>query len=152
MEITAKMVKELRDLTGAGMMDCKQALQETNGDMDKAVDLLREKGAAKAVKKAGKVAAEGIIKLLVSEDNKKGTLIEINTQTDFVAKNENFVALSDKIVKHVFDNNIKTVEELNETIFEGQNFKDYMSAQIANIGENIVVRRISTLMEKKMKK
>lgn len=146
MEITAKMVKELRELTGAGMMDCKQALQETNGDMDKAVDLLREKGAAKAVKKAGKVAAEGVIKLLVSDDNKKGTLIEINTQTDFVAKNENFVVLADKIVKHVFDNNIKTVEELNETTFEGQNFKEYMNAQIANIGENIVVRRLSTLV------
>lgn len=142
MEIKASAVKELRELTGAGMMDCKKALAETNGDIDKAVDLLREKGAAKAVKKAGKVAAEGIIKLRVSDDSKKALLVEINTQTDFVAKNEGFIELSDKIVDHIFENNLKTVEELNESTIDGQVFTEFMSANIANIGENIVVRRI----------
>lgn len=143
MEITAKLVKELRDLTGAGMMDCKQALQQTDGDIDKAVDILREKGAAKAVKKAGKVAAEGVIKFRISEDNKKAAIIEINTQTDFVARNEGFVELSDKIADHIFNNNIETVEELNTTKIDGVLFTDYMSTNIANIGENIVVRRIA---------
>ena len=144
MEITAKLVKELREITGAGMMDCKQALQETDGDIDKAVDILREKGAAKAVKKAGKVAAEGIIKLRISDCSKKASLIEINTQTDFVAKNENFLALSDKIADHIFENSIKTVEELNASELDGVNFVDFMNEQIASIGENIVVRRIAT--------
>ena len=117
---------------------------ETNGDIDKAVDLLREKGAAKAVKKAGKVAAEGVIKLVMNDDNTKASLLEINTQTDFVAKNEKFVELSDKIAQHIFDNDIKTVEELNDSTFEGENFKEFMSNQIASIGENIVVRRLAT--------
>lgn len=144
MAISATQVKELRELTGAGMMDCKKALEETNGDVDKAVDILREKGAAKAVKKAGKVAAEGIIKLVINDDNTKASLLEINTQTDFVAKNEKFVELSEKIAKHVFDNDIKTVEELNESTFEGENFQEFMSSQIASIGENIVVRRLAT--------
>lgn len=144
MEITAKLVKELRDLTGAGMMDCKQALQETDGDIDKAVQLLREKGAAKAVKKASKVAAEGVVKLKISDDNKKATLVEINTQTDFVAKNENFVELSDKIVNHIFENNISNVEDLSESMIDGKNFSEFLNEQIASIGENIVVRRIAT--------
>lgn len=144
MEITAKMVKELRDLTGAGMMDCKQALQETEGDIDKAVQLLREKGAAKAVKKASKVAAEGVVKMKISEDGKKASLVEINTQTDFVAKNDKFVELSEKIIDHIFDNNIKTVEELNNSTIEGKQFTEFLNEQIANIGENIVVRRIET--------
>lgn len=142
MEIKASDVKELRELTGAGMMDCKKALEETNGDIDKAVDLLREKGAAKAVKKAGKVAAEGIIKLRISDDHKKAVLVEINTQTDFVAKNEGFVALSDKIVDHIFDNNISTIEDLNASTIDGTLFSEFLTEKIASIGENIVVRRI----------
>lgn len=144
MAITAKLVKELRDMTGAGMMDCKQALQETDGDIDKAVDILREKGAAKAVKKSGKVAAEGVIKLRISDDHKKVSIIEINTQTDFVAKNEGFIELSDKIIDHVFNNDIKSIEELNDSDFEGVKFSEFLSEQIANIGENIVVRRLTT--------
>lgn len=142
MEIKASAVKELRDITGAGMMDCKKALEETGGDIDKAVDLLREKGAAKAVKKAGKVAAEGVIKLRVSDDNKKAVLVEINTQTDFVAKNDGFIELSDKILDHIFDNNIDSVEKLNESEIDGIKFTEFLSNNIANIGENIVVRRI----------
>lgn len=145
MQITAKMVKELRDLTGAGMMECKQALQETDGDIDKAVELLKEKGAAKAVKKSGKVAAEGLVTLTLADDNTKGTITEINSQTDFVAKNENFIKLTDKITKHVYDNNLNTLEELNESEIDGKNFADFLNEQIASIGENIVVRRIDTL-------
>ncbi len=142
MSISAKQVKELRDMTGAGMMDAKNALVETNGDMDKAIELLRERGEAKAVKKASKVAAEGIMKLKVSDDHKKGTLLEINTQTDFVAKNEGFIELSDKILNHVYENQIDTIEELNKSTIDGQNFEDFIKEQIAKIGENIVVRRV----------
>lgn len=145
MNITAKMVKELRDLTGAGMMDCKEVLKETEGDIDKAVELLRERGAAKAVKKSGKVAAEGVIKLKLDDNHKKGSLLEINTQTDFVAKNEKFVELSQKIADFVFENDIHNVEELNESTFEGEKFADFMINQIATIGENIVIRRLRTL-------
>lgn len=143
MAISAKQVKELRDLTGAGMMDAKNALVETDGDMDKAIEILREKGAASAVKKQSKVAAEGLIKLHVAEDNSKGALVEINSQTDFVAKNEVFIDLTDKIVKHVYDNDISTVEELNASEIDGQNFEDFLKEQIASIGENIVVRRLA---------
>lgn len=142
MSISAKQVKELRDITGAGMMDAKKALVETNGDIEKAIDLLRERGEAKAVKKATKVAAEGIMKLKVSDSHKKGTLVEINTQTDFVAKNEGFIELSDKILEHVYDNEINTVEELNASTIDGQNFEEFIKGQIAKIGENIVVRRM----------
>ncbi|MDO5026601.1 MAG: translation elongation factor Ts [Tissierellia bacterium] len=148
MQIKASDVKKLRELTGAGMMDCKKALQETNGDMEKAIDLLREKGAAKAVKKSGKVAAEGVIKLRVSDDNKKAVLVEINTQTDFVAKNEGFVELSDKIVDHIFDNNIDSIESLNESTIDDIKFTEFLSNNIANIGENIVVRRIELYQAK----
>lgn len=142
MQISAKQVKELRDMTGAGMMDAKNALVETNGDMDKAVDLLRERGEAKAVKKASKVAAEGVIKLKVCDCNNKGVLVEINSQTDFVARNEGFIELTDKITNHIFENDIETVEGLNESEIAGVKFADFMSEQIASIGENIVVRRI----------
>lgn len=145
MEITAKMVKELRELTGAGMMDCKKALEETSGDIDKAVELLKERGAAKAVKKSAKVAAEGVIKLKVSDNHDKASLVEINTQTDFAAKNDKFVDLSNRILDFVYENGITSVEELNKSTFEGEVFEDYMKNQIATIGENIVVRRLATL-------
>lgn len=142
MVISAKQVKELRDMTGAGMMDAKNALVETEGDIDKAIDLLRERGAAKSAKKATKVAAEGLIKLRLCDEHKKGVLVEINTQTDFVARNEGFVELSDKIADFIFENSIATVEELNDSEIEGVKFTDFMSEKIASIGENIVVRRI----------
>lgn len=143
MAISAKQVKELRDLTGAGMMDAKNALVETDGDIDKAIEILREKGAASAVKKQSKVAAEGLIKLHVNEDKTKGALVEVNSQTDFVAKNENFVKLTDKILHHVFDNNISSVEDLNKSQIDGKLFTDFLAEQISQIGENIVVRRIA---------
>ena len=96
MAISASMVKELREMTGAGMMDCKKALTETDGDMDKAVDYLRENGLAKAEKKAGRIAAEGIVKTNISADKKKASIVEVNSETDFVAKNEKFQAFVDR--------------------------------------------------------
>lgn len=110
MEITAKLVKDLREITSAGMMECKKALQEVNGDMEKAIEFLREKGLAKAAKKANKVAAEGLITLVIDENNTKAALTEVNSQTDFVAKNENFVALTKKVTKHIFNNEIKILK------------------------------------------
>ena len=110
--ITAKAVKELRERTGAGMMDCKKALTETNGDMEKAVEVLREKGLAAAAKKAGRVAAEGIVKTYVSEDMKKGSIVEINCETDFVALNEEFVGFAGRVAELVANSNVNTVEEL----------------------------------------
>ncbi len=96
--VTAKMVKELRDSTGAGMLDCKKALVEADGNMDKAVDILREKGLSKAAKKADRVAAEGLVAIKISDNNTKSTVVEVNSQTDFVAKNENFVALTKNLL------------------------------------------------------
>lgn len=145
MAISAADVKKLRELTGAGMMDCKKALEEKDGDIDAAVQLLREKGAAKAVKKSSKVAAEGLVTIEISEDNKKATIAEINSQTDFVAKNEGFIELTKKVTKHAFDNNLKSIEEISSTQIDGKDFNDYITEQIANIGENIVVRRLNTL-------
>ena len=97
--ITAKSVKELREMTGAGMMDCKKALIETEGDIEKAVELLREKGLAAAAKKAGRIAAEGIVKTFVSEDKKTAGMVEVNCETDFVAANEDFVSFADKVAE-----------------------------------------------------
>ena len=143
MEITAKLVKDLREATGAGMMECKKALQEVCGDMEKAIEFLREKGLAKAAKKANKVAAEGLITLVLDENNTKAALTEVNSQTDFVAKNENFVALTKKVTEHVFNNEIKNIEELNASNIDGTNFEEFLKLQISSIGENIVVRRLA---------
>ena len=145
MEISAKLVKELRETTGAGMMECKKALQEVEGDIEKAIEFLREKGLAKAAKKSSKVAAEGLISLVIDDNNSKAALTEINSQTDFVAKNENFVALTKKITQHIYDNNIKDVESLNASTIDGINFEEFLKLQISTIGENIVVRRLAFL-------
>ncbi len=142
MEITAKLVKELRETTGAGMMECKKALQEVEGDIKKAVEFLREKGLAKAAKKSNKVAAEGLITLVIDDNHSKAALTEINSQTDFVAKNENFVSLTKKITEHVYNNEIKTIDELNNSTIDNTNFEEFIKLQISNIGENIVVRRL----------
>ena len=97
MAVTAKMVKELREMTGAGMMDCKKALVETDGDMDKAVELLREKGLAKAAKKAGRIAAMGLVKIASAADGKAAAIVEVNSETDFVAKNDEFITFVDTL-------------------------------------------------------
>lgn len=143
MQITAQMVKELRELTGAGMMDCKNALIEKEGNIDAAVDFLREKGLGKAAKKVDRLAAEGLISLYI--EGNKAVLTEINSETDFVAKNQNFVDLCNKVTKHAFDNNITDVEVLKASKIDGVDFEEFFKGQIAQIGENLVVRRIATL-------
>ena len=142
-EITAGLVKELRERTGAGMMDCKKALMENNGDMEKAIDYLREKGIAKAVKKAGRIAAEGLIFDAVSADNKRAVLIEFNSETDFVAKNVEFKDFGKKLAEIAIANNVKTVEALNEAEIEpGKTVAQAVTDLIAKIGENMNIRRI----------
>lgn len=145
MEISAAKVKELREMTGAGMMDCKKALTETEGDIDKAIDLLREKGLGKAAKKADRLASEGLISVEVTDDFKKATLSEINSETDFVAKNENFQNLAQKTTLHIQTSGFASVETLMESTLDGKNFKEYFNSQIATIGENLVVRRFVTI-------
>ena len=147
--ISAKQVKELREMTGAGMMDCKKALTETDGDMDKAVDFLREKGLAAAAKKSSRVAAEGIVAAAVSEDCKIGAVVEINCETDFVAKNEDFVAFAKDVAEQVLKGKANTLEELLEEVWikdSAKTVKDVQTAQVAVIGENISIRRFERLI------
>lgn len=142
MAISAAMVKDLREKTGAGMMDCKKALNETGGDMQKAIDYLREKGIAKAAKKSGRVAAEGAVAAYVSADGKIGSLVEINCETDFTANNENFRALSKQITEHVAKNNFADLDELNASVIDGKKtVNDLVTEATATIGEKISVRR-----------
>ncbi|CAM3749540.1 translation elongation factor Ts [Alkalicoccus chagannorensis] len=141
MAITAGMVKELREKTGAGMMDCKKALNETDGDMEKAVDFLREKGISKAAKKADRVAAEGLAHIV--QDGSRAVIVEINAETDFVAKNENFITMVDTLAKHVLTNQPADVDEALAQEFAGEEatLQDYINSQIATIGEKISLRR-----------
>ena len=142
--VTAALVKELREKTGAGMMDCKKVLTETDGDLEKATELLRERGIAKAAKKSGRVAAEGIVEAYISEDGKVGAIVEVNSETDFVAKNEEFKTFVMDIAKQVVKNNPKSVEDLleEESIIEaGKKVKDILVEKIATIGENLTIRR-----------
>ena len=142
MAVTAAMVKDLREKTGAGMMDCKKALSETGGDMQKAIDYLREKGIAKAAKKSGRIAAEGAVAAYVSDDQKVGALVEVNCETDFTANNENFRALSKKITEYVAKNNFANVDELLASVIEnGKTVNDLVTEATATIGEKISVRR-----------
>jgi elongation factor Ts len=142
MAITAKMVKELRERTGAGMLDCKKALTETNGDIEKAIDFLREKGMAKAAKKAGRTAAQGLIFDGVSADNKTAVILEFNSETDFVAKNDEFKAFGAKLVELALEKGLNTVEELKAAEINGQNVEEAITALIAKIGENMNLRRL----------
>ncbi|MGV3465855.1 MAG: translation elongation factor Ts [Heyndrickxia sp.] len=140
MAVTAQMVKELREKTGAGMMDCKKALTETNGDMDKAIDYLREKGISKAAKKADRIAAEGITYIL-SEGN-DAVILEVNSETDFVAKNEGFQTLVADLAKHILKNKPATVEEaLDQKMEDGTSVGEAINGAIAKIGEKITLRR-----------
>jgi elongation factor Ts len=143
--ISAKLVKELRDRTSAGMMDCKKALVETNGDIDAAVEHLKKKGLAKAGKKSDRLATEGRVALEVSDDFSKATLTEVNCETDFVSKNENFEELASSAVKQVHSTSVSDIEELNSTTIDGVVFEDYLKEKISKIGENIVVRRFVSL-------
>mgnify|MGYP005776983875 FL=1 len=144
--VTAALVKELRERTGAGMMDCKKVLTETDGDLEKASELLRERGIAKAAKKSGRVAAEGMVEAYISDDEKVGAIVEVNSETDFVAKNEEFRKFVMDVAKQVVKNNPKTVEDLlNEpAIFEdGKTVNEALVGKIATIGENISIRRFA---------
>ncbi|HEX5623619.1 MAG TPA: translation elongation factor Ts [Sulfuricurvum sp.] len=144
-EVTAAMVKDLRTATDAPMMDCKKALTECDGDMEKAKEWLRDRGMAQSAKKADRVAAEGLLGLKVSETFASASLVEINSETDFVAKNDGFIALVGNTAAHVFTTGVSTVEELNETAYETGTFSEYFTAQVARIGEKIVTRRFVTL-------
>ncbi|MGE6753085.1 translation elongation factor Ts [Rossellomorea sp. NPDC071047] len=140
MAITAQMVKELREKTGAGMMDCKKALTETDGDMDKAIDFLREKGIAKAAKKADRIAAEGTT-YIASEGN-TAIIFEVNAETDFVAKNENFQSLVKELADHLLANKPASVEvALEQKMANGSTVSEFINAAIAKIGEKITLRR-----------
>ncbi|OZM58601.1 elongation factor Ts [Lottiidibacillus patelloidae] len=145
MAVTAQMVKELREKTGAGMMDCKKALTETNGDMEKAIDFLREKGIAKAAKKADRIAAEGLAAVKV--DGNKAVILEVNSETDFVAKNENFQGLVQELAGHILTQGPATVEEALEQPLNGtgEKIQDYLNTNIAKIGEKISLRRFNVV-------
>lgn len=142
-QITAALVKELRERTGAGMMDCKKALSAVEGDMDKAIDFLREKGLAAAAKKAGRVAAEGIVASYISEDSKVGVIVEVNCETDFVAKTDNFKALVDSIAAHIAATNPADMDALMASELDGKAVSALVTESIAKIGENISVRRFA---------
>ena len=143
MAFTAKDVMKLREMTGCGMMDCKKALTETDGDMDKAVEFLREKGLATAAKKAGRIASEGIVKTYMTDDKKIAVLVEVNSETDFVAKNAEFLAFVDVVAKAVADNNPADVEALKALTVDGATIGDTLTALIAKIGENMNIRRFA---------
>ena len=139
MDITAQMVKELREKTGAGMMDCKKTLVEVEGDMEKAMELLRQKGAASADKKMSRIAAEGLIASAIVGDC--GAMVEVNCETDFVAKNEEFKQLTADIANLIAESKATTVEELLAVNFEGKTLDEVIREKIATIGEKITVRR-----------
>ena len=144
--ITASLVKELREKTGAGMMDCKKVLTETDGDLEKATELLRERGIAKAAKKSGRVAAEGIVEAYISEDGKVGAIVEVNSETDFVGKNEEFRTFVMNVAKQVVEKNPADVESLlaQDSIEEpGKTVQEVLVGKIATIGENLNIRRFA---------
>ncbi|MEY8330635.1 translation elongation factor Ts [Lachnospiraceae bacterium 48-33] len=147
MEITAAMVKQLREMTGAGVMNCKRALVETDGDFDKAIEVLREKGEATAVKKAGRIAAEGTVLAVVKED-KEAVIVEVNSETDFVAKNEKFRTFVADVAEQIFASSADTVEALSEEAWvkdSSKTVKEELVSQIAVIGENLSIRRFKKI-------
>jgi len=140
--ISASLVKELREKTGAGMLDCKKALEATNANIDEAIDWLREKGISKAAKKADRIAAEGIAAILVSGND--AAIVEVNSETDFVAKNEEFKSMVDIILNTIISSNANTVEELlNENTSEGGTINDLIVSKTATIGEKLSLRRFA---------
>ena len=141
--ISASMVKELRNSTGAGMMDCKKALVEADGNMAKAIDILREKGLSQAAKKASRIAAEGAVVSYISENGKIGVITEVNCETDFVGHNENFQALAKSIAAQIASVNPADVAVLLDSAMGDKTVKDVVTEAIANIGENISIRRFT---------
>ena len=150
MAITASMVKELREMTGAGMMDCKKALAATEGDMDKAVEFLREKGLATAQKKAGRIAAEGIVMNVVSEDGKKAVSVEVNAETDFVAKNEKFQGYVHQVAEQALNTTAADIDAFLAETWAADPSKtvaEELASQISVIGENMKIRRFQQVEE-----
>lgn len=150
MAITAAQVKELREMTGAGMMDCKKALTSTDGDMDKAVEFLREKGLATAQKKASRIAAEGLCKTLVTEDGKKAVVVEVNAETDFVAKNAKFQAYVAQVAAQALTTTAADMDAFMDEKWaadESLTVKEALSSQISIIGENMSIRRFKQVTE-----
>ncbi len=144
MAITAALVKELRERTGSGMMECKKALVETNGDIEAAIEMMRKSGQAKAAKKAGRTAAEGVVVIKHSDDGKRAAMVEVNCETDFVAKDENFISFADAVAERVLGGTAASVEELLEQpLHEGEDttVNQAREALISKIGENMNVRR-----------
>lgn len=137
-------IKKLREMTDAGMLDCKKALTEADGVMDKAVEWLRDQGLGAAAKKASKVAAEGLVGMKV--EGKKAVIVEVNSQTDFVAKNEKFTTFVNDTINHAFENDLSDADAINNSSINSQSFGEYLSMQIATIGENMVVRRSGMLV------
>lgn len=150
MAITAAMVKELREMTGAGMMDCKKALTATEGDMDKAIEFLREKGLATAQKKASRIAAEGLCRTLVAEDSKKAVVVEVNAETDFVAKNEKFQGYVEQVAEQALETSAADIEAFLAEPWKfdtTKTVKEALAGQIAVIGENMNIRRFQQVTE-----
>ena len=141
--VSASMVKELRETSGAGMLDCKKALEATNGNMEEAINWLREKGISKAAKKASRIAAEGLA--FAKVDGNKAVIVEVNSETDFVAKNEEFKSLVNEIADIVLENNPKNVEEALEVVSDGKKLSDIISEKVATIGEKLSFRRFEVL-------
>lgn len=144
MSLSMKDVKELRERTGAGVLDCKKALDETDGDIEAAIDYLREKGMSEAAKKSSRVAAEGIVNVLINENRDQGIIVEVNSETDFVAKNEKFQELVKNISEHIMNSDAQTIEDINTEKWykdENKSVQTIIREAIAEIGENINLRR-----------
>ncbi len=149
MAITASLVKELRERTGSGMMECKKALVETDGDIDAAIELMRKSGQAKAAKKAGRTAAEGVIVVKTSSDGRQAAMVEVNCETDFVAKDENFTSFARAVAERVFDGDAATVDELlSQPLHPGEDttINAAREALVSKIGENMNVRRFDRIV------
>ncbi|WP_028485487.1 translation elongation factor Ts [Hydrogenovibrio halophilus] len=146
MAVTASMVKQLREMTGAGMMDCKKALGETDGNMDEAVEFLRKKGMAGADKKAGRTAAEGVIAVAISDDKKKAAIVEVNCETDFVAKGDEFKGFADEVAAVILKTGVTDVDALmNEKLENGQTIDERRREMVGRIGENMTIRRTEVI-------
>ncbi len=145
MSITASMVKELRERTGAGMMECKKALVETGGDIDAAIEFLRKSGQAKADKKAGRTAAEGRVVIRTSADGKKAAMVEVNCETDFVASDDNFTRFAEAVAQLALENRPADLDALLAASLDGGTVEDVRKGLVAKIGENITVRRFELL-------
>lgn len=147
MAVTAALVKGLRERTGAGMMDCKKALVETDGDIEKAIDYLREKGIMKAQKKAGRIAAEGLVRVAFGEGNKTASIVEVNSETDFVAKNEEFIEFVEDLAKEVLVKGNMPMEQFMAEPFGEGTVQETLTAKVAKIGENLSIRRFAKVEE-----